>query len=137
MSLPDAAGKDASVCPSETSRPDQRFPRSWRLTARRQFLAVYEKGRRVYSPSLAIFAVPNRIGHCRVGFTVTRKVGGAVARNRVKRVLRDIVRRNRSRLDHSLDLVVNTKPSTLTTPTAELENQFRRCIANLSRSSSR
>ncbi len=74
-SLSGVAGRGARVSPSEASPTDQRFPRSFRLTARRQFVEVYNKGWKVYRPSFTIFGLPNELGHCRLGLTVTRRVG--------------------------------------------------------------
>jgi ribonuclease P protein component len=132
--LPDAAGRGASVSRSDI---DRRFPRRHRLTSRRQFLAVYGQGRRASCSSFTLFATPNDVGVCRLGLTVTRKVGGAVQRNRVKRVFREIFRRNRARLEPAFDLVINVHPSIVNRPSAELERQFLSCFARLGRKGSR
>ena len=121
MSFPGVAGRGGSASPSE---PDQSFPRSCRLTARRQFLAVYETGQRVASGSFVLFGLPNDVGHCRLGITVTRKAGGAVRRNRIKRLLREVFRRNRQALSPALDLVVNARPGIESRTYAELEAEF-------------
>lgn len=55
--------------------------------------------------------MPNRLAGPRLGMTVSRKVGGAVTRNRVRRRIREIYRRWKGRPDlPSLDLVVHAKP---------------------------
>lgn len=133
MSCPGAGGKGASASRSEVRSESRAFPRSARLTARRQFLAVYENGRRSVSASFILFALPNAVGHCRLGITATRKVGSAVARNRMKRVLRDIFRRHRNGFDRALDVVVNTKRGADAVPTVELEREFLARFAELSR----
>jgi ribonuclease P protein component len=67
--------------------------RANRITDRQDFLRLYEKGRK-YVHSLAIFFVlPGAAGEARIGLTASRRVGGAVARNRVKRRLREAWRR--------------------------------------------
>jgi ribonuclease P protein component len=73
------------------------------------------------------------LGHCRLGVTVTRKIGGAVLRNRVKRVLRDVFRRHRGELVPALDLVVNARPGIEATRSNSLETEFLACFAELSR----
>ena len=133
MSCPDAAGRDASASPPETRNGDARFPRAYRLTARREFIAVYEKGRRAGSTSIVMFALPNTRGHCRLGITVTRKAGPSVQRNRIRRVLRDVFRRHRSELAPALDLVVNARPGTSTVPLADLEREFLDRFSDLRR----
>jgi ribonuclease P protein component len=94
---------------------------------------VYNKGWKVNRPSFTIFGLPNELGRCRLGLTVTRKVGSAVSRNRVKRVLRDCFRRNRAQLAVGLDLVVNARPSILRTPGTRLERELVDGIAELVR----
>lgn len=69
-----------------------RFSRSRRLTRRREFLAVQEKGRKLAGGELLVLALPNEVGHARLGVTVSTKVGNAVARNRVKRRVREAFR---------------------------------------------
>ncbi|MFO7774018.1 MAG: ribonuclease P protein component [Dehalococcoidia bacterium] len=65
-------------------------PRS--LTSRAQYNSVYQHGK-VWANSLVVMrAVPNGLSLTRYGFAVTKKVGKAVQRNRLKRVLREIMR---------------------------------------------
>jgi ribonuclease P protein component len=61
---------------------------------------------------MTFFFLPGA-GEARVGFTVGRILGGAVERNRIKRRLREAVRRERRRLDLPVDVVVNPKKSVL------------------------
>ena len=131
--MSDAAGRGGSASRSDPTRPDQSFPRSCRLTSRRQFISVYEKGRRVSSSSFVLFGLPNTQGECRLGITVTRKIGGAVRRNRIKRVLRDIFRRNRFELSPPLDLVVNARPPIVGAESAALEREFLKTFSRLAR----
>jgi len=131
--LPGDAEKGASGSRSEATGLGQRFPRAFRLTARRQFLAVYREGRRVGSRSFTLFGLPNEVGHCRLGITVTRKVGGAVRRNRIKRILRDIFRRNLRDLRTGLDIVVNAHRSFDTADSRRLESELRSGIGRLVR----
>jgi len=86
---------------------------------------------------VAVFGLENRLGHCRVGFTVTRKVGNAVVRNRIKRILREIYRVNRLASTGSLDLVVNAYTSILERPRQEIERDVVRCIARLTAGATR
>ena len=81
-----------------------------------------------------MFAIPNTAGSCRLGITVTRKVGGAVRRNRIKRRLRDIFRRNRQRLNPHLDLVINAHRTMDERDAIGLEHEFLHTFARLARS---
>ena len=124
LSSPAAAGRVGNVSRPEAPGPDQRFPRRYRLTSRRQYLRVYEQGRRVRSASFTIFGLANTAGHCRLGITVTRKVGGAVQRNRLKRVLREVFRTHRAEMDPALDLVVNVRREMIGRGYPEVEREF-------------
>ena len=62
------------------------------LTKRTQFGLVYEEGSTWVSKAVVIKALPNGLNLSRCGFTVSRRVGKAVVRNRVKRLLREILR---------------------------------------------
>lgn len=81
---------------------------------------------------MVLFAHPNEGGGCRLGITVTRKVGAAVVRNRLKRVLRETFRRHHSRLSPSFDLVINPRRSMLYLRPEEVEAQLLGAFRKLS-----
>ncbi len=62
------------------------------LRESRQYALVYNEGRSWANNSVVVKALPNRLTLSRYGFSVSRRVGKAVARNRVKRRLREILR---------------------------------------------
>ena len=84
-----------------------------RLRRRADFLRCYRRGRRHHGRLITLYVVQRgpAAQQARLGITVTRKVGGAVVRHRVKRRIREIYRRweLRRRLP-ALDLVVHAKP---------------------------
>ena len=63
-----------------------------RMKKRRMFLNAAENGFKVVSGSVIVQAVPNVTDIVRTGFTVTKKIGCAVIRNRTRRRLRELVR---------------------------------------------
>ncbi len=98
-----------------------------RLRGRREFLRVYQEGRRVGGRYFGLFYLRGAGGGHRLGLTVPRQVGGAVVRNRVKRRLREIFRLNRAVLgDNPLDLVINVYPSGGQAASVELRAEFLR-----------
>ena len=93
--------------------PSQSLPRNLRLAKRREFLRVYEAGRKLFSRYCVVFFAGNDLTHSRLGITATRKLGGAVVRNRLKRWTRETYRRQRLALGldpRHLDYVINVKP---------------------------
>jgi ribonuclease P protein component len=69
----------------------------------------------------------------RLGITVTRKFGGAVLRNRSKRIVREIFRRNRDAFGASCDFVVNVRTGALMRPYGELERELTGLAERLAR----
>ena len=63
-----------------------------RLKKRRDFLRVASRGKRAARPGLVLQAAPGEAGALRIGFTVTKKVGNAVVRNRTRRRLKEAAR---------------------------------------------
>lgn len=86
--------------------PPETFGKADRLLVRRDFLRVQHGGRKVSSPHLVALFSPGRTPRRRIGLVVSTKVGNAVERNRVKRWLRELFRKERARLPERLDFVV-------------------------------
>jgi ribonuclease P protein component len=88
------------------------FPRSRRVRKRLDYLRVQGRGRRLSTPHYLVFALPAAEAPraTRFGVTVSRKVGNAVVRNRVKRWLRESCRRWACELPPNLDIVVVARP---------------------------
>lgn len=64
----------------------------WTLTKRAQYALVYQQGNTYVDNLIVMKVLPNGLNLSRYGFSVTKKVGKAVQRNRLKRLLREVVR---------------------------------------------
>jgi ribonuclease P protein component len=81
-----------------------------RLKRRAEFERVQSKGRKVHSARFLFLVLPREeAGTTRIGLTVTRKVANAVGRNRIKRVLREVFRKNRALFPPGCDVVIVAK----------------------------
>ncbi len=85
------------------------FSKAERLRKRREFLDVYERGEKIQSTYFVLYMLEDGRPHHRLGITVSRKIGRAVVRNRIKRRLREIFRANKQAIFPHCDLVVNAK----------------------------
>ena len=81
-----------------------------RLRKNREFAAVWNRGKGWSNQLLSLRILRNDIGTTRLGFSVGRRVGKAVVRNRVKRRLRELLRQRM--LPESWDIVVVARPPT-------------------------
>jgi ribonuclease P protein component len=77
-----------------------------KIRKRPEYLSIYQHGTRTYARHFTIVAQKNELGYGRLGITVSKKVGDAVCRNRVKRLIREFFRLNKTRLVASRDIVV-------------------------------
>lgn len=99
-----------------------------RLTDRRDFVRVQTGGRRFRGGHLAVLVLPtpdaSEGSPPRVGFTVSRKVGNAVVRNRVRRRLRELARVHSPCLSPSYDYVVIAYPAAADADFARLRDEL-------------
>jgi ribonuclease P protein component len=84
--------------------PALRHRRTDRILSRTDFLRVQREGKRVHTPHFVIMVLP--APSQRLGITATRKMAGAVGRNRVKRLVREVFRRERALFPPSCELVL-------------------------------
>jgi ribonuclease P protein component len=111
---------------SEVFRPDDR------LHQRVEYLACYHRGRAFTGPLATLHVLPNSLGRPRLGITATRKVGGAVVRNRLRRRCREVYRRYRRRAElPAVDIVVNFRPRAASASFIETRRQLERQLESV------
>jgi ribonuclease P protein component len=85
---------------------DESLPKSEMLTKNHQFKKVYNRGKSLANNLVVLYVLNKKECQRRIGFSVSKKVGKAVVRNRTKRILKEIYRKNKDRLISKVDLVI-------------------------------
>ncbi|MBN1637224.1 MAG: ribonuclease P protein component [Deltaproteobacteria bacterium] len=89
---------------------NENFPKSERLRKRHEFKkAESAKIARLSTKHLVILIAPNSKNHSRIGFTVSKKIGKAVKRNKIRRLLREIYRKHKELFQPGYDYVIIAK----------------------------
>jgi ribonuclease P protein component len=110
---------------AKTFRPGEHIRR------RADFEAVYQTGVRITSRWMTIFVKPNGGAQPRLGIAATRKIGGAVVRNRAKRVTRELFRACKP--PAPVDIVVVPRRELVDAPFTALEHEFQSLLTRATR----
>lgn len=79
----------------------------------------------------SIHAFPNELGSVRLGLSVSRKVGNAVVRNKIRRRLREMFHAYRPGIRGDVDLVISARPSVADVSFSDLREEFERALKKL------
>lgn len=110
------------------------YPKAARIRRRAEFLAIQRQGRRRHTPHLVVIRRPANGPIARLGVTVSSRVGNAVARNRVKRLIRELFRQRRAEFVPPEDVVVIAKPGADTLTYAQVATEFAQAVLPAPRS---
>ena len=120
------------VCPAEaagvSARGPASFPKHARLRKRHDYLRVQQVGRRQHTEHFVVLCASGSGANSRVGVTVSTRVGDAVVRNRVKRLLREVLRTVWRRIEPPTDIVVIAKPGAAGTTHANAGRQLNHAL---------
>ena len=92
--------------------PEKTFTKEERLRKRGDIDKVFKEGKAFRGAIFNAYVLRNSLGHPRMGIVVGRKFGGAVQRNRIKRLLRESYRLNKGLVGEGIDMVLLPKPAT-------------------------
>lgn len=112
-------------------KPPATQPASLRLITQRDFRAVYGRGRRASGDWVTVVVWPRRKGEipdARIGVSVSKEHGGAVRRNKIKRLLREAFRLERVQLPDNVDVVLIPKKREERLPLAELRSELPQLV---------
>lgn len=82
------------------------FPKQERLLNRRDFVNLNRQGKRFHTRHFIVIVKETETGINRLGITVSKKIGNAVKRNRVKRLVREFFRLNKHYISTDCDIVI-------------------------------
>jgi ribonuclease P protein component len=103
----------------------ERLTAQERLRRRAEFSRVFDAGIRAHGRFMTLVAMPAARANSRLGIVATRKLGGAVQRNRAKRLVRELFRRHKPA---NLDIVVLPRRELLEADFASLEADYRAAL---------
>ncbi|ADO76160.1 ribonuclease P protein component [Stigmatella aurantiaca] len=103
---------------------DERFPKALRLLRRHEFLQVQGSGQKIPSDCLLALVKRNGRAHSRLGLTISSKVGNAVVRVRLRRLLRECFRKRRAQWPQGLDVVLVVRASANEAAFTEVSRAF-------------
>lgn len=107
---------------------DERFPARHRLNKSADFRRVFSKGKRTATRLFVIYTLPNRLSYSRLGIQVQSKVGSAVRRNYIKRIVRDVFRRIKDSFREPLDIIFIAGKSLVNTKYQEFSEEFKKSL---------
>lgn len=90
--------------------PRLKLPKTALLRKGREFDRVYRLGTRRHGNGFSLILYPNTLGYNRIGISIHRKLKGAVKRNRIKRIIRESFRLERSLYPACADIVFAVRP---------------------------
>ena len=105
--------------------------KTYRLRKRLDFKRTYQRGKAVKNKYFVLYYSPNRDGSCRIGFSVSKKIGKAVVRNRVKRKLREACRHNLSLFAPGYNYILIARYPIKYISVAEMERFIREKLFDL------
>lgn len=125
------------LSPASRSRARLCFTRAERIRTRREFDRIYATGHRGHAPGMAVVVARGQQAYHRLGLSVSRRVGGAVRRNRIKRRIREVFRLSRQHIPGCLDIVVNGRKEMAVMPFDKLTESLVQAVKRASRAAQR
>ncbi len=94
----------------------------YRLRSNMEFKKVYSGGKNYWNRNLVLYVKKNNIGNTRVGYSITKKIGNSVIRNKIRRRMKEIYRLNFKGIKSNYDLIFIPKRNVVNISYKELES---------------
>lgn len=98
--------------------------KKYRIRKNMEFKNIYKLGKNYWNRNLILYVKKNGLDETRVGYTITKKIGNAVIRNKLRRKMKEIYRLNFHNIRQGYDLIFIAKKSIKDIPYKELEGSM-------------
>ena len=116
---------------SSYASEDFSYSKKERLLKRSDFVNLNQGSRRLHSKNFLIIIKKNDLGFSRLGITVTKRIGKAVRRNRIKRLVREFFRLNKDKLPKGYDILVIARADVSTLKFQDIERELGEVLFGL------
>jgi len=103
-----------------------------RISRGKEYSYLYKNGRRISGRYIIVFVKENQLAHNRFGIVTSKKIGNAIIRNRAKRQIREVIRKNLNNLQPGYDVVVVARYNMKETIFELIEKDFLRLMRKAS-----
>jgi ribonuclease P protein component len=110
---------------------NESFGPQQRIRKKKDFLFLYKKGSRYRGKYFNLIYLSNDLSFSRMAVIASKKVGDAVRRNKIKRRMRFLFRKNKGLLKSPLDIIITTKKETLEASWAILQEEYSAAIESI------
>ena len=102
-----------------------------RIKKRKDFLLIYKDGKRHRGKAFNLIHLANNLGFSRIAIVVSRKIGNSVERNKIKRNMRDLFRKNKDLLKVHADMIVIPNKGILDISRSDLQKEYLAAVASV------
>src|SRR5687767_2934568 len=107
---------------------DESFSKEHRLRKSTEFRRVFSRGKRTANRYFVIYSLHNKLSYPRIGIQVKAKIGSAVKRNYIKRMVRETFRKLKSEFRQPVDMILIAEKDILDVRGPEFEKEFRKVV---------
>lgn len=104
------------------------FPKEIRIKKKSEFDEIFKKGKKIPGENLTFYRLDTNERTQKFGIMVNRKIKGAVKRNRIKRLLREILRKNKDKFRENEKILIYYKSVTEKTSYKNLLSEFEKLV---------